>query len=86
MSILSSQPRMYADGSHLTFSSNDVTAIEEALNRDLESVNNWLVSNKLILNSTKTEFMLIGGLILFRDNLILLSGMFLLINCTLQNP
>ena len=52
---------MYADGTHLTFSSSDVTAIEEALNCDLESVNNWLVSNKLKLNSTKTEFMLIGG-------------------------
>ena len=39
-----------------TFSSNEVTAIEEALNRDLESVTNWLVWNKLTLNSTKTEF------------------------------
>ena len=45
--VLSSQPRMYADDTHLTFSSNDITAIDEILNRDLESVNNWLVSNKI---------------------------------------
>ena len=59
--LLSSQPRMYADDTHLTFSSNDITAIDETLNRDLESVNNWLVCNKLTLNATKTEFMLIGS-------------------------
>ena len=59
--LLSSQPRMYADDTHLTFSRNDRTAIDEILNRDLESVNNWLVSNKLTLNATKTEFMLIGS-------------------------
>ena len=52
---------MYADDTHLTFSRNDRTAIDEILNRDLESVNNWLVSNKLTLNATKTEFMLIGS-------------------------
>ena len=39
----------------------DITAIDETLNRDLESVNNWLVSNKLTLSATKTEFMLIGS-------------------------
>ena len=59
--LLSSQPRMYADDTHLTFSSNDINAIDEILNRDLESVNYWRCSNKLTLNATKTEFMLIGS-------------------------
>ena len=59
--LLSSQPRMYADDTHLTFSSNDIIAIDEILNRNLESVNNWLISNKLTLNATKTEFMSIGS-------------------------
>lgn len=40
---------MCADGMHLKFASNDVTSIEGALNRDLDSVNNWLVLNKLTL-------------------------------------
>ena len=30
--LLSSQPRMYAYDTHLTFSSNDITAIDETLN------------------------------------------------------
>ena len=52
---------MYADNTHLLFSSKDITAIDEALNRDVDSVNNWLVYNKLTLNATKTEFMAIGS-------------------------
>ena len=59
--LLSSQPRMYADDTHLTFSSNDISAINEVLNRDLDSVNNWLVSKKLTLNTTKTEFIVISS-------------------------
>ena len=31
------------------------------LNQDLENVLNWLRANKLILNMTQTEFMLIGS-------------------------
>ena len=52
---------MYADDTHLTFSSNGVTARDEVLNRDLNSVDNWLVSNKLTLNTTKTQFMVLGS-------------------------
>ena len=52
---------MYADDTHLTFSSNDTTVIDEVLNRDLDSVNDWLVSNKLSFYATKTEFMVIGS-------------------------
>ena len=44
----SSQPRMYADDTHLTFASDDINTIDEALNRDLDLVNNWLISNKEI--------------------------------------
>ena len=59
--LLSSRSRMYADDTHLTFSSNDITAIDEALNQDLDLVNNRLVSNKLTLNANETEFMVIGS-------------------------
>ena len=57
--LLSSQPRMYADDTHLTFSIKDITALDQALNRDVDSVNNWLVSNKLTLNAANTEFTVI---------------------------
>ena len=52
---------MYADDLHLTFASKDPDVIEQNLNQDFASVNNWLVANKLILNKSKTEFMVIGS-------------------------
>ena len=52
------EPRMYADDTHLTYASNN---IQTSLNEDLENVDNWLRANKLTLNMTKTEFMLIGS-------------------------
>ena len=59
--LSNSQPRMYADDMHLTFGSNDITHLEQGLNEDLAKVNEWLVTNKLTLNKSKTEFMLIGS-------------------------
>ena len=56
-----SKPRMYADDTHLNFASNCVDTINEVLNRDLAKVNEWLITNKLTLNASKTEFMLIGS-------------------------
>ena len=38
-----------------------VGTINEVLNRDLAKVNEWLIANKLTLNASKTEFMLIGS-------------------------
>jgi len=53
---------MYADDTNLTFSSNNISDINHHLNHDLANVNDWLAANKLTLNSSKTEFMLIGTL------------------------
>ena len=36
-------------------------SIEASLNQDLSNINRWLIANKLTLNMTKTEFMLIGS-------------------------
>ena len=52
---------MYADDTHLTFASNNVEDINLYLNQDLTKVNEWLIANKLTLNQSKTEFMLIGS-------------------------
>ena len=51
-----SQPRMYADDTHLTFASNDVTLLEENMNNELTKVSEWLIAKKLALNRSKTEF------------------------------
>ena len=42
---------MYADDTHLTFASNDVAQLWSML----------LTANKLTINKSKTEFMLIGS-------------------------
>ena len=48
------------DDTHLTYADNDICSIEASLNQDLSNINHWLIANKLTLNMTKTEFMLIG--------------------------
>ena len=55
------QPRMYADNTHTTYASADLHSMQSSLNRDLSNIHKWLLCNKLTLNSTKTEFMLIGS-------------------------
>ena len=40
---------------------NSADSIELNLNKDLASVSEWLIANKLTLNKSKTEFMLIGS-------------------------
>ena len=54
------EPRIYADDTHLTFASNNIKDIELYLSQDRANVNQWLIANKLTLNQSKTEFMLIG--------------------------
>ena len=56
-----SVPRMYADDTHITYAGSDSHLIQSSTSNDLEKLSIWLVSNRLILNATKTEFMLIGS-------------------------
>ena len=53
---------MYADDTHLTCAGDNADNIQLHLNQDLEIVHNWLRPNKLTLNMTKTEFMLLADL------------------------
>ena len=43
-----SQPRMYADDTHLTLAGNSADSIELNLNKDLASISKWLLANKLL--------------------------------------
>ena len=52
---------MYADDTHITFAGADLKSIQSNLNHDFGKLSDWLTSNKLTLNTTKTEFMLIGS-------------------------
>ena len=59
--LTNSYPRMYADDTHLTYADKDVNIIQSCLNEDLLNISKWLIANKLTLNMSKTEFMLIGS-------------------------
>ena len=49
-------PRMYADATHITYAGSDLHLIQSSLSHDLEKL-----SNRLTLDATKTEFMLINS-------------------------
>ena len=55
------KPRMFADDTHVTYASNDPYSIQHHLDLDLNNVCMWLIANRLTLNMTKTEYMLIGS-------------------------
>ena len=52
---------MYADDTSMTSASNDVEEIGHCVNIDLDRIRIWLAADKLTLNTTKTEFLLIGS-------------------------
>ena len=52
---------MYADDTNISFQSSNLSDLEEIMNTELSSLNTWLNANRLSLNITKTEFMVIGS-------------------------
>ncbi len=48
-------PRMFAGDTNKSFSSNNLSDLENLINFDLQSLNRWLIANKLSLNVAKTE-------------------------------
>ena len=52
---------MYADDTSLSFSSKSIPLINECVNEDLGYLKSWLNANKLSLNVTKTQSLVIGG-------------------------
>ena len=50
---------MYADDTSITYAGKDVKEINDFLNKDLKSINTWLSVKELILNLTKTGFLVI---------------------------
>ena len=50
---------MFADDTCLYHQSSDISLLNEAINKDLTHVHNWLKGNKLSLNVMKTYSMLI---------------------------
>ena len=59
-SLLKSSIGMYADDTVIYFSDSCPDVIKQVLQNDLTNVEKWLVSNRLILNQSKTKWMLFG--------------------------
>ena len=58
--VENSNIRMFADDTTLTASGKSIQQIESKINCDLINIKEWLLANKLSLNLTKTEYLLIG--------------------------
>ena len=56
-----STPRMFADDTSISYSSDSIEQLQNVMNSELKNLNDWLITNKLSLNITKTEFMIIGS-------------------------
>ena len=52
---------MFADDTYITTGHEDISTIECSLNSDLTAVHNWLKTNKLSCNTSKTSYMTIGA-------------------------
>ena len=51
---------MYAGDNSLSFKADNISRLREALNEDLEALDNWLKGNKLSLNVAKMQSMVIS--------------------------
>ena len=54
-------PGMFADDTYITTADEEISTIECSLNSDLIAVHNWLKTNKLSCNTSKTSYMTIGS-------------------------
>ena len=52
---------MYADDTIISFSANSIYTINNAVSEDLILLKTWLDENKLSLNVTKTQSLLMGS-------------------------
>ena len=62
-----STPGLFADDTNITVAGRDISVIENLMNDDLKNIGDWLTTNKLSLNQTKTEFILIGSIKRIRE-------------------
>ena len=61
LSLDNAKVTMYADDTSISYSSKSDDSINSAINDDLSNLKLWLEGNKLSLNVSKTQAMLIGS-------------------------
>ena len=58
--LKSTIPNMYADDTCVNFASENLNELLTDLKNELENISNWMRINKLSLNTSKSEYMVIG--------------------------
>jgi len=51
---------LFADDTTITYSHTDILSKFDLINKELQEVNNWFKANKLSVNASKTNYMLLG--------------------------
>ena len=51
--------KLFADDTCLLFSADSVAALQQIANTELSKIINWMTSNKLTLNHSKSKFLII---------------------------
>ena len=47
---------LFADGTNIFYSSSDINLLFETVRRDLQSIQEWILLNKLTINNDKTNY------------------------------
>ena len=55
------EPSIFADDTSFTASTDSIPSLLGILEKSIESLKNWMISNKLTLNTLKTEFLVIAS-------------------------
>ena len=61
MSLWKCNVTMYADDTSISHSAKNISDLNDTLNHDLDRLKEWLQGNKLSLNVTKTQAMVVGS-------------------------
>ena len=59
--LSNSIPALFPDDTNVTTSGSSMEDIQLKLNNELDNLHHWLLANKLSLNVSKTEYMIIGS-------------------------
>ena len=59
--LSNSTPALFADDTNVTVTGTSFQDIEAKLNGELNNLHCWLLTNRLTLNASKSEYMLIGS-------------------------
>ena len=65
---------IFADDTNLTYSALDKNSLIRTINSELNYVSNWLLINKLSLNTEKTKYLIFAGKKIVGDTLIEMCG------------